>query len=189
MKNRPDLLSGIQACAKHAVRLWNDQRMEPAAGKVPVSVLSALQPILWAGIICGVLDGLSAVGLTVLSGSTPVRLFQYIASGLVGRSAFTGGLVSSALGVSLHFTVALGAAAVYYAASRRAPFLNEHAILAGALFGVAVHVFMTFVVVPLSAIGTRRFVWSGFLVLLVIHIIVVGPSIALTVRHFARLER
>jgi hypothetical protein len=48
---------------------------------------------------------------------------------------------------------------------------------------------MTFVVVPLSAIGTRRFVWSGFLVLLVIHIIVVGPSIALTVRHFARLER
>jgi hypothetical protein len=135
--------------------------MEPTTGKVSVSVLSALQPILWAGIICGVLDGLSAVVLTVLSGSTPLRLFQYIASGLVGRSAFTAGLVSSALGVALHFTVALGAAAVYYAASRRAPFLNEHAILAGALFGVAVHVFMTFVVVPLSAIGTRRFVWSG----------------------------
>jgi hypothetical protein len=125
--------------------------MEPTAGKVSVSVLSALQPVLWAGIICGVLDGLSAVGLTVLSGSTPVRLFQYIASGLVGRSAFTGGLLSSGLGVLLHFSVALGAAAVYYAASRRAPFLNEHAILAGALFGVAVHVFMTFVVVPLPS--------------------------------------
>jgi hypothetical protein len=151
--------------------------------------MKALQPIVWAGIICGALDGLSAVGLNALSGSTPTRLFQYIASGLLGPSAFSRGLSSAALGVLLHLSVALGAAAVYYAASRYAPFLNDHAILAGALFGVAVHLFMTFAVVPLSAIGARRFVWSGFLSLLVIHVIVVGPSIALTVRHFARLER
>jgi hypothetical protein len=48
---------------------------------------------------------------------------------------------------------------------------------------------MAFAVVPLSAIGPRRFVWSGLLILLAIHIVVVGPSIALTVRHVAERER
>jgi hypothetical protein len=163
--------------------------MEPAAAKASFKPLSAYRPILWAGGICGLLDGLTAVGLTVLAGSTPVRLFQSIASGVLGQSAFRGGLSSAGLGVVLHFVVALAAAAVYYAASRRAALLNQHPILSGALFGAALHVVMTFVVVPLSAIGPRPFVWSGFVILLVVHIVVVGPSIALTVRHFAKVDR
>src|SRR5216684_3760463 len=119
--------------------------MEPTAGNVSFNTPRAYQPILWAGAICGVLDGLSAVALTLRSGSTPVRLFQYIASGLLGPSAFRGGLSSAGLGLALHFLVALAAAAVYYAASRQSPLLNEHAILAGALFCVAVHLFINFV--------------------------------------------
>ena len=45
----------------------------------------------------------------------------------------------------------------------------------------AAHLFMTFVVIPLSAIGPRPIVWSVFLSLLVVHLIVVGPSISITV--------
>jgi hypothetical protein len=36
------------------------------------------------------------------------------------------------------------------------------------------------VVIPLSAIGPRPIVWSTFLEVLAIHLVVVGPSISLT---------
>lgn len=151
-----------------------------------MSTYSAPRSILWAGLICGVLDGLCAVGLTIFNGHQPLRMFQGIASGLIGANAFKGGVGTALLGVGLHFVVALGAAAVYFAVSRKAPFLIESAILSGVLFGIAVDLFMTFVVIPLSAIGRIPFVLHAFLVELVVHMIVVGPSIALTIRRFSK---
>jgi hypothetical protein len=140
--------------------------------------LAALRTIFLAGVICGTLDGLSAVAL---AGGRWIRLFQFIASGILGPNAFKGGLGAATLGIALHFSIALGAAAVYYAASRAVPFLVERAILCGIAYGVAVHLFMYFVTIPLSAIGKR-----GFLTQLMVHMIVVGPSIALVVRHYSR---
>ncbi len=139
--------------------------------------------ILWAGLTCGVLDGLSATVVSALFGGTPIRLFQGIASGLLGRNAFQGGAGTAVLGILLHFTVALGAATVYYVASRRLPVLIEHALICGIAYGAAVHLFMTFVVIPLSAIGSRPIVLRSFLAFLLVSIVVVGPSIALTIRR------
>jgi len=85
--------------------------------------------------------------------------------------------------------VALGAATVYYAISRLLPVVNDRPILAGVFFGAAVHVFMNVFVIPLSAIGPRPIVWPVFLSILSVHLVVVGPSIALTVSWFARRER
>lgn len=143
----------------------------------------ALRTILVAGLICGVLDGLSALAL---SAGRFVRLFQFLASGLLGPRSFEGGTATVALGVAVHFSVALGAATVFYFASRAMPFMIEQALLCGVAFGVLVHVFMNFVVIPLSAIGRRPFNFRSFTVQLLIHMIVVGPSIALTIRHYSR---
>lgn len=145
----------------------------------------ALRTILVAGLICGVLDGLSALAL---SAGRFVRLFQFLASGLLGPRSFEGGTATVALGVAVHFSVALGAATVFYFASRAMPFMIEQALLCGVAFGVLVHVFMNFVVIPLSAIGRRPFNLRSFTIQLLIHMIVVGPSIALTVRHYSRLK-
>jgi hypothetical protein len=145
----------------------------------------ALRTILVAGLICGTLDGLSALAL---AGGRWMRLFQFIASGMLGPRSFEGGLTTVALGIAAHFSIALGAAAVFYSTSLALPFLIERAILSGILFGVLVHVFMNFVVIPLSAIGRRRFNTRGFVVQLLVHMIVVGPSIALTVRYYSRLK-
>ena len=143
----------------------------------------ALQAILTAGLICGVLDGLSALAV---SGVSWLRLFQYIASGLLGPKSFQGGVNTAFLGISLHFVVALGAATVYYVASRGLTFMVHQAVLSGVLFGIAVQLFMTFIVVPSSAIGRRPFVLRSFIVMMIVHMVVVGPSIALTVRHYSR---
>jgi hypothetical protein len=105
---------------------------------------SAYPAIFWAGMTCGVLDGISATVVSWLFGGTPIRLFQGIASGLLGRSAFQEGVPSALLGVGLHFLVAFGAATVYYTVSRSFPVVIDHALLCGIAYGAAVHVFMTF---------------------------------------------
>ncbi len=150
---------------------------------------NALTTILLAGLVCGVLDGISAIVLTAALGGTTTRMFQGIARGVLGQAAFQQGGRSIALGVALHFAIALGAAMVYYAASRVLPVLIDHALICGVLYGVAVHLFMTFVVIPLSAIGTRPIVPRIFLLLLAIHMVVVGPSISMVVARRSRVER
>jgi uncharacterized membrane protein YagU involved in acid resistance len=132
------------------------------------------------------LDGLSAIGITLLFGGKVIRTFQGIAGGVLGPRAFQGGVDAVLLGVALHFVIAFGAAAVYYLASRYLPFLIDRALLAGVLYGIAVHFFMQFVVIPLSAIGPRPLAMRNFVAVLIAHIVVVGPSIALTVRRCLR---
>jgi hypothetical protein len=87
------------------------------------------------------------------------------------------------LGTFFHFVVAFSATAVYCLASSRLFFLINHPFVYGPLYGIAVHLFMTFAVLPLSA-AKRPFSLSAFLIQFMIHMFAVGLSIALVARHF-----
>jgi len=146
---------------------------------------SAALAIFWGGILCGILDIAYAFALYGLLGVRPARLLQGIASGIMGPAAFRGGFATATFGLVLHFFIAYGAATVYYLASRKLHFMVRQAFLAGLLYGVAVHVFMNFVVIPLSAVAHRPlnlgiFVINGFE-----HMLLVGLPIALAVRRFS----
>lgn len=67
-----------------------------------------------------------------------MRVVQSIASGLLGRAACSGGYRTAALGVVLHFVIALGAAAAFCIGSAKVRWLTQSPWLSGALFGVAV---------------------------------------------------
>lgn len=148
-----------------------------------------LQIVLAAGLTCGVLDGLAASAYAMWFGGTPAGVFRFVASGLLGRDALSGGLPMAALGLALHFVVALSASAVYYVAAQWLPVLVGRALPMGVLYGATVHVVMSQIVVPASAIGRRPFNLRAFLIMLAIHVVVVGPSIALTVRAGQRRHR
>jgi hypothetical protein len=120
-----------------------------------------------------------------MRGVSPVRILQSIAAGLLGKAAYAGGAGSAALGAALHFLIAFTAAAVFYAASRRAAWLVRHAIPAGLLYGGVVHWVMQFVVLPLSAFPMGRFDARNFGIGLLIHMFCVGLPIALVVRFFS----
>jgi hypothetical protein len=135
------------------------------------------------GIIVGVLDLTYAI--LVYSPAKPILVPQSIASGLLGEKSYAGGAFTAGLGVILHFVIALGAASVYYLASRKLTFLVNHAILFGLLYGALVYTFMHALVLPLSAAHTRQmpliykvceFLWHWF---------GVGLPIALSVRHYS----
>ena len=71
--------------------------------------------MLWAGLAAGVGDTLLAL---VLYPVGPVRIYQSVAAGLLGRDSFQGGLATAALGMFLHFFIATTAAFVYVARAR-----------------------------------------------------------------------
>ena len=141
-----------------------------------------------AGAAAGALDLAFAVVFYGARGAAPMAVMQSIAGGVLGRAAYQGGAGSAALGVVLHFLIATGAAAVFYAASRRWAGLVRSvgaAFAAGAVFGVGVYFFMNWVVVPLSALGVKIYPPAVNVGVLLGHIPFVGLPIALIVRRGA----
>jgi hypothetical protein len=145
----------------------------------------ALLAVVWGGLACGVLDITAALLVYGYLGAKPLRLLQGIAGGLLGPRTYSGGIATVLLGLLCHFVIAFSAAAVYVAASRFMPFLLKHAVVAGALYGVAVYFFTNRVVVPLSAAAKFPFSFKMMVIGVVIHIFCVGLPIALATRRFA----
>jgi hypothetical protein len=101
-------------------------------------------------------------------------------------TSFQGGKKTAATGLLFHFLIAFAAAAIYYQSSRRLLFLIDHPFFSGILYGTAVHLVMSRIVLPLSAASKREFSAKAFLTQLAIHIVFVGLPIALTVSHLSR---
>ena len=116
--------------------------------------LSATQAILYGTLVVGTLDALDAILFFGLrSGAQPIRIFQGIASGLLGPAARQGGLPAAAMGVALHYFIAFGIVATYVLVSRRVTLLTRHPVVCGMLYGLVVYGVMNLVVIPLSKIG------------------------------------
>jgi hypothetical protein len=107
--------------------------------------------VLVGGLVGGSLDILFAVSFGAYNGISAMRILQSVASGLLGRGAYAGGAPTAALGLLLHFAMALALAGMFLWISRRAPMLIRRPILTGGLFGVVVFLVMRLVVLPLSA--------------------------------------
>jgi hypothetical protein len=146
-----------------------------------------LQAIVYGGVIAGTLD-LTAACVTswLRAGVGPVRVMQSVASGLLGAASYTGGARTAVLGAVLHFMIATAWTVVFYAASRMLRILIERPVVMGLLYGVAVYLFMNFVVLPLSAIpkGAAPSLTGRTIALLVI-MFCIGLPIATIVRRFS----
>jgi hypothetical protein len=134
--------------------------------------------IVWSGVAISVLDGVYASVANELRGISTDRVWKFVASGAVGRRAFRGGAEMVALGLTFHVLIAFCVAAVFCTAARRLPLLTRHYLVAGLIYGIGVHTFMTFIVLPLSAAPPLAFSWKGFLLGLIPHLICVGLPVA-----------
>jgi hypothetical protein len=115
---------------------------------------SFVKVIAGAGLLVGTLDILDAIIFFGLRGVSATRILQGIAFGLIGRTSYTMGMRSAALGLLLHFFIATTWAALYLLASRRLP-LSRHPWIYGTLYGILVYIAMNYVVLPLSHVGLR----------------------------------
>ncbi len=111
------------------------------------------------------------------------RTLQSVASGWLGRAAFSGGMSMAALGLASHFLIAFIWAALYYAASHALKPLAQRPFIFGPLYGALVYVLMNTVVVPLSA---APFTLPLRLTGLLVHMFLVGLPIALAVSRYSQ---
>ena len=163
--------------------------MSALHGAVPASNRDRLSCLLRAGLLTGVTDGLFSSVLNVVAyRSTMSRLFQAVASVLLGSEAFQGGIRTALVGILMHFGVAFAWSAVFLFLGSRLPWVRR---LLGSRYGVVkvasfygpfVWMVMSLAVIPLflhrmPAIGIRWWVqWVG-------HIPFVGlPIVAASTR-------
>jgi len=150
----------------------------------------AFDTIFFGGLAIGIFDLIFAFTFYgLILGAKPLRIFQSVAGGVLGRTAaIEGGVKTFLLGIMLHFVVATCIATVYYFISRLLPWVLRNAVVSGLIYGVIAYLGMNYVVVPLSAIGRRpgsKPLWI-FMIEIIGHALLVGLPVALLARRSAK---
>jgi hypothetical protein len=153
------------------------------------------KPILYAGAIAGVLDITAAcIQTRVEFGMTPLRVLKSVAGGLLGRGAYEGGFAVAALGLAMHFTMALTVATIFYLLIRWFPLPRKlSAVVAvGLFYGAAVFVVNNFATAPFLSWVRSLYLHTPILYKppmgwsqLVIHLFCVGLPVALVMYRYA----
>ena len=154
----------------------------------------SLRRVLLAAAVVAVADMLDAiiVWVVIYQRSTVQRIFQSVATGLLGPESFKGGAATAALGLVLHCVVALGWTLVFFFLLRSWPWLRRTtastrgAVLAGLAYGVVVWLLMDGVVLPLSHARVTPVSQPWFWIQLATHPFVVGLPIALILGRGSR---
>lgn len=146
--------------------------------------MRAVRTIAITGLIVGAMDITAATIQAISRGATATRLLQFVASGLIGQKAFTGGAGTAALGLGLHFVIAFTLVTVFYAASRGIVLLSRYAVASGIVYGLIVFGVMNLIVLPLSAAKPRHSL-TGDLIQIGIHMFVIGLPTSLLVRRLS----
>jgi hypothetical protein len=109
-----------------------------------------------AWLVTGVVDGLFSSALSVWAyGSTVSRLFQGVATVLIGPTAFDGGVPTVLLGVLMHFGVALGWSTVFLLLVTRSAWIRgvlsstRGVVTVAAVYGPFIWMVMSLAVIPL----------------------------------------
>jgi len=142
-------------------------------------------PVLVATLVCGTLDILLAVVLTLWRGHEPAAMLRSVASGPFPQATEIGA-TGAVLGLAVHYVLMAVMVTVFVLAARSRPSLLDRPFVSGAIYGIITYVVMNLIVVPLRfpaawpptplGIGTQLFA----------HIVLVGIPVALITRHYYR---
>jgi hypothetical protein len=109
--------------------------------------------IVLGGLAAGFLDHMSALASFLPHGASALRMHQYLASGVIGPAAFSGGWATALLGLGVHFSLTTLMAGIFVLASQKFPILLRYPWYSGPTYGVLLYFVMTYIVVPLSAVS------------------------------------
>jgi hypothetical protein len=157
--------------------------MDPMKNALGRSVLKA---ILAGATIAASLDLVDPIVFYGLRGVAPIKIPQSIASGILGRAAYSGGLGTALLGLALHLFIALFWAAIFVLAAQGVRALSRHAILSGMAYGVLIYTVMYSLVLPKSNVFPRpHFSHIVFINNVAAMVFLVGIPISLANAYFA----
>jgi len=132
------------------------------------------------GLAGGAFDFIAASTIYPLAypGLTFARIWQSVAEGVLGKASYDGGYAAVALGVALHFLLALCAGVVLVFVMSRAAIFQRLWSVIGAVYGVSMYFFMQKIVLPLSLVGLKHPDAKSMAIGLGIHIFIFGMGSA-----------
>jgi len=140
--------------------------------------------IITAGLIAGTLDiSAACIQYYIRTGKGPENVLKFVASGVFGKDAFTGGLLMSLCGLLFHFLIAFGFTTFFFFIYPRLKFLSFNFFLTAVLYGVFVWTVMNRIVLPLSNAPALPFTWTGAATAAGILIVCIGLPLAIIAKN------
>ena len=137
-----------------------------------------IKTILKAGFIAGLLDGIAAV--FILAKMKFHTTFQFIASGIFGKSAFGNNEMMVIYGIFIHFMIAIAFAAFFFLIYKKLPLKNQPVII-GLFYGIFIWLVMNLCILPFSNIPPSPFTTISVIKGMAILMVCVGLPISLIV--------
>jgi hypothetical protein len=141
-----------------------------------------IRAVILAGIAGNVAISLYlSFALPVFFGRSPLLLFQWDASNIVGAWAYAHGVTAAALGLLFDFIVSWCWAALFTLLYMKVPAVRRAPAVAGLIFGACVMLVMLFLVVPLGHAARTSTNPISLLNTLVAHTVFFGLPVGLVV--------
>ena len=104
---------------------------------------------LTAGLVAGALDITAAcIQAYLKTGTTPSQVLKYVASGAVDPKTFSNDTMLAAVGLLVHFIIAISFTFFFFFLAKQIPSLVKYPIPIGILYGVLVWGTMRFIILP-----------------------------------------
>lgn len=117
-----------------------------------------MKTILFAGSLAGTLDIAAAmIRYYTTTGKDPLNVLRFIASGVFGNAAFSGGVVMAVYGLFFHFIIAFSWTILFFMVYPRLKLFFKNQYLWGIIYGCFVWTGMNLIVLPLSNVPQLPF--------------------------------
>mgnify|MGYP001160518652 CR=1 FL=1 len=141
-------------------------------------------------VIVGCLDITAAFIQAYLSKSvTPDIVLKYIASGVFGKDAYSGGFEFMLFGLLVHFLIALACTISYFLAYPKLKLLHKNIFLSSMFIALIAWTITTRLIIPLSKIQTPAFNFTKTIIATSILYLCIGLPIAFFAKHFYSKKR
>lgn len=156
--------------------------------KINIMKPSFLASALTAGLIAGALDITAACIQAYLKTETPpIKVLQYVASGAVDPKTFSNGTMLAAVGLIVHFIIAISFTFFFFLLAQQIPSLVKYPIPIGILYGVFVWGTMRFIILPyISRLNPKPIEGQEAIIAAGIIIVCVGIPVALLAKRYLR---
>jgi hypothetical protein len=134
--------------------------------------------------LAGSLDIIAAFIQAYITNRVPADIvLKYIASGIFGNEAFSGGYEFAILGLLIHFLIVFSITLVYFFAYPKLKLLRQHILLSAFIITVIAWAVTTRIIIPFSKIQTSPFHFKKAIISLSILYFCIGLPIAFFARR------
>lgn len=149
--------------------------------------IAVRKTVVILGLIVGSLDILAAIIDYYLSTQkNPVVIFKFIASGVLGQSAFSGGTGIILLGLLLHYIIAFLFTIFFVWLFIKTNLSSKNKLLTGILYGIFIWFVMSQIVLPISSTPKLPFHYLKALKAMLILICMIGLPLAFLTGKFIK---